>query len=169
MSLFTALLAPLAGTPPATPDVAPTPVHERCVAVTAMPYEAEFLYDPERPENEQVIAIIENQIHGETSPATLAVDTVYAVKSDDFSSSVWFIAGQIVGPDFADDGATGVWATSSINDDGTYTGKGMILSVNPIALSYSDWLDGTTSQAQVSMEDDGAQDAFDCARGKTGD
>lgn len=175
MSLLTALLAPLTGTPPATPDVAPTPVHERCVAVTAIPYEAGFLSYPDRPKNEQLIAVIDNQIHGETAQASLAVDTVYAVKSDDFpsdafKSSAWFVAGQIVGPDFAEQGATGVWITNIISDEGSIDdGGGLMFSVNLVAITYSNLLDGTRTAAQFSMEDDGAQAAFDCAKGKTGD
>lgn len=83
----------------------------------------------------------------------------YAVKSLDFSK-VWFIAAEM---DFAGgegDGEIGVWAT---NDLEPVVG---FFSVNGLALEFTDWADGPSSDAQLSMSDDGASEAEECVKDK---
>ena len=83
----------------------------------------------------------------------------YAVKSSDFSK-VWFIAAEM---DFAGgegDGEIGVWAT---NDLEPVVG---FFSVNGLALEFTDWADGPSSDAQLSMRDDGASEAEECVKDK---
>jgi hypothetical protein len=81
----------------------------------------------------------------------------WAVKSSDFSK-VWFIAAEM---DFAGgegDGEIGVWAT---NDLEPVVG---FFSVNSLALEFTDWADGPSSDAQLSMSDDGASEAEECVK-----
>ena len=79
-----------------------------------------------------------------------------AVKSDDFDS-VWFIAGEVEGST----GEPGLWASNDI----TEAGAGLIYSVNDVALEVSDWGNGGTTDAAMSPDDDGAQEAIDCVTG----
>lgn len=77
------------------------------------------------------------------------------VKSADFSE-VWFVAAEIDGPGMEGGGEVGVWATNSLS------GSGSIFAVNAIANEFSDWADGRTTDAALSMSDDGAREAEDC-------
>jgi hypothetical protein len=81
-----------------------------------------------------------------------AVLNVHAVKSNDFES-IWFISADLEGPglDGNDDIAT--WVTTSLD------GSGEINSVNSLAVEHSIW-----AQSK-SMDDDGAQESANCARG----
>jgi hypothetical protein len=76
-----------------------------------------------------------------------------AVKSGDFDS-VWFIAGIVEGSNKN----PGLWASNDI----TQARAGLIYSVNDVALEVSDWGNGTTTDAALSPNDDGAQEAIDC-------
>jgi hypothetical protein len=51
-----------------------------------------------------------------------------------------------------------LWAIS-----GEFEQPGLTYSVNPFALEFSDWGDGTKTDAQLSQFDDGAQEAIACA------
>lgn len=85
------------------------------------------------------------------------VSNGWAVKSNDFEN-VWFVAAQITGPNIAPNQAIGVWAIS-----GDPASPGLTYSVNSFAIEFSSWPDGSTTDAQTSMSDDGAQQAYDCA------
>jgi hypothetical protein len=52
----------------------------------------------------------------------------------------------------------GVWATNNIDE----AGGGLIFSVNEVAKEFSDWGDGSLTDARTSMTDDGAEEARDC-------
>ncbi len=72
------------------------------------------------------------------------------VKSNDFSK-IYFVAADIQGV-----GMEGreirVWATN-----GTQAGEGLIFAVNSLAKEFSDWGPGDTTDAHISMTDDGAR------------
>jgi hypothetical protein len=76
----------------------------------------------------------------------------YVVKSNDFSK-VWMVAAEINGPGMEGAGDIGVWAT---NDP---SGGGMIFAVDGMAKEFSDWADGSTTDAKLSLSDDGVSAA----------
>lgn len=77
----------------------------------------------------------------------------FLVRSGDFSK-VYFVAARIEGPGM-DAGSVGVWATNSTD------GNGSVFAVDGFAREFSDWGAGPS----MSLGDDGAQEARDCARG----
>lgn len=82
----------------------------------------------------------------------VAVDDWASVKSSDFDS-VYFVAGHLTGPAVDE---VGVWATNQLD------GTGMYFAVDAMALEFSDWGDAGSTDAAMSMSDDGAQEAVDC-------
>jgi hypothetical protein len=83
-----------------------------------------------------------------------------AVRSDDFQG-VYFISAEIDGPGMEGDGEVGTWAKSGP----LAVGDGLVMSVDSIANELSDWGDGGSSDAQLSMSDDGAEASKDCVGG----
>jgi len=81
-----------------------------------------------------------------------------AVKSGDFES-VWFVAAEINGSGMEGSGEVGVWAT---NSDPSGPVSGTIYAVNGFATEFSDWGEGATTDAGITMADDGAQEAESC-------
>lgn len=77
------------------------------------------------------------------------IGEVYVVKSNDFDN-VYFCATRLSGPGISDD-CVGVWAIS-----GDKESPGMTFSVNGIAKQFSDYPDGSKTQANIKMSDDGA-------------
>ena len=77
------------------------------------------------------------------------IGEVYVVKSNDFDN-VYFCATRLSGPGISDD-CVGVWAIS-----GDKESPGMTISVNGIAKQFSDYPDGSKTQANIKMSDDGA-------------
>ena len=80
----------------------------------------------------------------------------FAVQSDDFEQ-VHFVAAQITGPEL--DGIVGVWAIS-----GTPDKPGLIYSVNGYAHQFSGYGLGSATDAGITMDDHGAQQAYECAK-----
>lgn len=161
--VIAALLFVLAVVPAAAQDgtATPPPVHERCIAATSLPNVAELVAYPDRPENEQLIADIEGGLHD-----GITLSHVWVVKSDDFAN-VWFVAGQLESDVIEfEDSDVGVWAVGSITEDGEYTGVGLIYAVGGYAVEFSNWGDGGRTEAQLSINDDGAEEAMECAEGK---
>lgn len=74
-----------------------------------------------------------------------------AVKSNDLNE-VYFVAVEFSGTGM--DPQIGVWATNDLN-------AGTIMSVDGTARAFTDWLDGATTDAKLSMRDDGATEAKD--------
>jgi hypothetical protein len=114
---------------------------------------------PDRPEDEQLIADIE---YGLVEGVTLS--DVWVTKSDDVEN-VWFVGAKLNGLGLDDDTHVAVWATSLINEDGEYTGSGLIFSVGGFANEFSDWGDGGSTDAEMSLSDDGAEDVQECVEG----
>ena len=80
----------------------------------------------------------------------------YVVKSNDFAK-VWMVAAEIDGSGMEKSGDVGVWATNDPN------GAGMIFAVDGMAKEFSDWGDGSKTDAQFSLSDDGISVAKACA------
>lgn len=81
-----------------------------------------------------------------------------AVRSEDFER-VWFVAAEIDGSGIEGDGEVGVWAT---NGDPASGEVGSIFAVDTYAQESSDWGPGDQTDDELTMADDGAQEAQDC-------
>lgn len=81
----------------------------------------------------------------------------FAVLSNDYER-VWFVAAEITGPAIQPKQAIGLWAIN-----GELDAPGIILSVNGFAQEFTPYPDGTTTDAQTSQFDDGAQEVLACA------
>ena len=80
----------------------------------------------------------------------------YAVRSNDYKK-VYFMAAYVYGPGIEDGVGPGVWARI-----GGLETPGLIYSVGGVANGYSDWGDGGTIDARLSLFDDGADEARKC-------
>jgi hypothetical protein len=87
-------------------------------------------------------------------------ETAQAVKSNDFSK-VFFIAAEVDGPEMEGNGQIGIWASNDLDDD-----KGLIFAVGGLAVNFSEWGDGSKTDAHLSLNNDGAEDAEECVRYK---
>jgi len=86
------------------------------------------------------------------------IQSVWAVRSNDYER-VWFVAAEIVGPGIQPKQAIGLWAIPGELEQPSAGAW----SVNGFALEFSDWANGPNSDANLSMYDDGAQEAILCA------
>jgi hypothetical protein len=80
-----------------------------------------------------------------------------AVKSEDFKR-VYFVSAEIDGAGLEGTGEIGTWAKSGP----LRVGQGLILSVDSFANEFSYWDDGGETDAQLSMDNDGAEESKDC-------
>jgi hypothetical protein len=80
----------------------------------------------------------------------------YAVKSKDFSK-VYMVAADIQGVGMEGNGEIGVWATNSLD------GNGSIFAVDGFAKEFSDWGHGDTTDANITQSSDGVSEAKECA------
>ena len=85
------------------------------------------------------------------------IRTDRAVRSGDFES-VYFVAADIEGPGVEDDDGIAVWAI--VGDIDPF--RGLINSVPGFATEFSDWPDGSTTDAQLSGREDGVDEAKRC-------
>jgi hypothetical protein len=81
----------------------------------------------------------------------------HAVKSEDFKR-VFFVSAEINGAGMEGSGEIGTWAKSGP----LRAGGGLILAVDSFANEFSDWGDGGETDAQLSMDNDGAEESKDC-------
>jgi len=88
----------------------------------------------------------------------LEVSTARAVKSKDFDN-VYFIAAEIQGMGMEGNGEIGLWSSNSLQ-----AGKGMLFSVNSLAVEFSTYPDGRRSKAHLSQYDHGGQEAIQCVK-----
>ena len=79
------------------------------------------------------------------------------VRSNDFES-VFFIAAELDAPGLEGAGDIGVWASNRA--DGS---EGTIFAVDGIANEFSEWPDGRRTDAEMSIANDGADEARSCA------
>ena len=82
------------------------------------------------------------------------------MKSDDYEQ-VYFVAAKIYGPGIDENkgAGPGIWAIS-----GTLENPGITLAVDGFAQQFSDWTDGSKTDAKTSPADRGAQEAKYCAQ-----
>jgi endonuclease YncB( thermonuclease family) len=97
-------------------------------------------------------------IEGLTNGTGATLRGFQAVRSNDFEE-VYFVAAELEGPGLDGDDQIGVWAT---NDIDSY--MGIYMSVNEIAKEFSEFPDGDTTDAYVTMNDDGAELASKCTQ-----
>jgi hypothetical protein len=83
----------------------------------------------------------------------------FVVKSRDFQK-VYFVAARITGAGMSD--TVGLWAT---NDP---SGGGFVYSIDAFAREFSDWGDGSKTDAHLSESDDGGAAAKACAKAAGG-
>jgi hypothetical protein len=81
----------------------------------------------------------------------------WAVRSSDVTRG-WFIAAEINFVAGEGDEVVGIWFSGEIEP-----GVGF-LAVDGFAVSFTEWPDGAASELRLSMESDGAREAYDCAR-----
>ena len=81
----------------------------------------------------------------------------WAVRSPSHGQ-MYYIAAEIVGPGLT--GAVGLWASNSLQP-----GEGLVLSVDGLARTFSEWPDGRETQAHTSIADAEATIAKRCAGG----
>lgn len=79
----------------------------------------------------------------------------WTVHSNDFQKA-YFVAAEITGSGMG--GSVGLWVTNDPNN------PTMLFSVNTMAKEFSQWGDGTKTDAAFSQADDGAREALDCAQ-----
>jgi hypothetical protein len=80
-----------------------------------------------------------------------------AVKSNEVAN-VYFVSANIEGPGLEGTDDVATWATNKL------TGGGLIFAVDPVAQEFSDWTHGDTTDANLTMSDDGADLSQDCVR-----
>jgi hypothetical protein len=80
-----------------------------------------------------------------------------AVKSNDYQR-VYFISADIDGPGLEGSDDIGTWAQNGP----LRVGGGLTLSVDNVAIEFSDWPDAGTTDFMLSMQDDGAEESKDC-------
>jgi hypothetical protein len=80
----------------------------------------------------------------------------FAVKSNDYAEA-WFIAAIIDGPGMGQ-GVVGIWASNRLEAN-----DGIISAIDANADTFTDWGLGSTTDANITQYDDGAQEAAQCA------
>lgn len=80
------------------------------------------------------------------------------MKSKDYSK-VWMIAAEIEGPGVDGDSQIATWASNGLD-----ASTGLILSVDGFAKEFSDWPDGSKTDAGTSQSDDGVAEAKACVK-----
>lgn len=78
-----------------------------------------------------------------------------AVKSGDFSR-VYFVSADLQGSGLEGTDDVGTWAINRLRLGG------LILTVDSVSEEFSDWGHGDTTDAQLSMSDDGAELSQEC-------
>ena len=79
-----------------------------------------------------------------------------AVQSSDYES-VYFVSAELEGPGI--DGEIATWATNGLG------AGGLTYSVDALAREFSDWADGGATQAELTMDRDGADESRECLVG----
>ena len=124
-------------TPPSTPaPSASAPAAGRCVVVSAKK--------------------LKNIAIGLTVSGGGTLSNGFAVKSNDYDE-FWFIAALIDGPGMGK-GVVGIWASNRLGAN-----DGMIFAIDSYAGTFTDWGLGSTTDANFTQYDDGAQEAAQCA------
>jgi hypothetical protein len=104
-------------------------------------------------------ALVEAISSGLKGGATLRA--AQAVKSKDYSK-VWMVSAELEGPALDGDDHVAVWATNALD------GTGITMSVDGFAKEFSDWPDGSKTDAGTSQSDDGVAESKACVKATLG-
>lgn len=99
-------------------------------------------------------AVIESAAQG-INTDDVTIKSHNAIKSDDFDD-VFFVAVELDGPGLEGDGDIAVLSTNNSNEPGTF------MAVNSVAQEFFDFPAGDSTDAKVTMSDDGAKQAEEC-------
>jgi hypothetical protein len=130
-----ATLAP-SSTPAATPQPTPAATVERCITVSSKK--------------------LSNIAVGLTVTGGGTLTNGYSVKSTDYAE-LYFIAAVIDGPGMGK-GVVGIWASNRLEAN-----DGLIFAIDSYAGTFTDWGLGSTTDANITQTDDGAEEAARCA------
>jgi hypothetical protein len=90
------------------------------------------------------------------------INSAWAVKSGDYEN-VWMVAAVLYGPGMEEGTEPAVWAMNGDTDE-----QGMINAVNSLASRISYYPNGAETDANLSIDDNGVQEAIDCANAEIG-
>lgn len=90
--------------------------------------------------------------------ASNSIKTAFVVKSPDYNN-VYFVAAKIYGPNMENGEGPGLWAMGGTPDQ-----PATIMSVNAFATSFTNYPDGSKTDAKLSQFDAGGQEAIECAK-----
>lgn len=99
---------------------------------------------------------IDTLMAGIEDPSGMSLVAVQAVKSSDFEK-IYFVAGNLLGPGMGD-GEIVVLATNDV------TAPTIAMSINTMAQEFFVWPDGDSTDARITMDDDGAKHAESCTK-----
>ena len=143
--------------PRATQESTPTPSNTQ--SVTPQPATAPPSSTPVVPAS-RCVAVSQKKLNRIADLLTVSgggsITDGFAVRSNDFER-LWFIAARINGPQMGSN-TIGIWATNTLK-----AVTGGVFAVDAFAEQFSDWVVGSTTDAQISQFDDGAQEAARCA------
>lgn len=100
-------------------------------------------------------AVVEQMEAGLTVQGGGSLSRAMAVRSPDHRQ-LYYVAADLDGPGLEGPRDVGVWATNSL------TSPGMIMAVGAVAIEFSDWGDGSTTDAATRSTDRAARDARRC-------
>ena len=147
-------------TPTAATQTEPSPILEASPTPAPTPGSEQAASQPQDSRCEEVsqamLNLIEDQL---TVDGGGSLRNGFAVKSEDYEN-VYMIAADIQGAGLDGDGQVGVWAANSLEPQGSL----IILAVDGLAKEFSDWPDGDQTDAQLSLVDDGVDEARDCVK-----
>ena len=138
-------------------SVAPTPTPSSTAAATQQPTPAP---SASTPSSDRCLAVSAKKLKNIATGLTIGgggtLTNGFAVKSNDYEE-VWFIAALIDGPSMGK-GVVGIWASNRLEAN-----DGLIFAIDGFAEEFSDWGVGSTTDANITQNDDGAQEAAQCA------
>ena len=138
-------------------SVAPTPTPSSTAAATQQPTPAP---SASTPSSDRCLAVSAKKLKNIATGLTIGgggtLTNGFAVKSNDYEE-VWFIAALIDGPSMGK-GVVGIWASNRLEAN-----DGFIFAIDGFAEEFSDWGVGSTTDANITQNDDGAQEAAQCA------
>jgi hypothetical protein len=102
-------------------------------------------------------AVVKKIEEGLTVTGGASLHYVQAVKSEDYKS-VYFVSAHLAGHAEQGIDELATWSTNRLDP------SGLIFAVDNVAQKYSDWGDGDKTDANLTMDDDGASLSKDCVR-----
>lgn len=106
-------------------------------------------------------AYLDQLLVGLDNASGLLLNAGQAVKSEDYEN-VYFVAANLEGAGM-DNGEIVVFATNALD------ASGLIMSINSTAQEFFVWPDGDSTDANITMDDDGADKAVECVKQALGE